>query len=50
MLLGLGLVFRDGAAVLLSAAIATTAVLYTGGLGVAAWLWGMAPLLQWLQA
>jgi hypothetical protein len=50
MLLGLGLVFRDGAAVLLSAAIATTAVLYTGGLGMAAWLWGMAPLLHWLQA
>ena len=50
MLLGLGLVFRDGAAVLLSAAIATMAVLYTGGLGMAAWLWGMAPLLHWLQA
>lgn len=50
MLLGLGLVFRDGAAVLLSAATAGTALLYTGGLGVAAWFWGAAPLLRWLQA
>ncbi|MBL8351178.1 MAG: exopolysaccharide biosynthesis protein [Burkholderiaceae bacterium] len=49
MLLGLGLAFRDGVAVLLSTALAGTAVLYTAGLGVAAWVWGLAPLLRWLQ-
>jgi hypothetical protein len=49
MLLGLGLVFRDGVAVLLSAALAGGALLYTAGLGVAAWLWGLAPLLRWFQ-
>lgn len=49
MLLGLGLAFRDGVAVLLSAALAGSALLYTAGLGVAAWVWGLAPLLQWLQ-
>jgi hypothetical protein len=49
MLLGLGMVFRDGVAVLLSGAMAAVAVLYTAGLGLAAWAWGVAPLMRWLQ-
>ena len=49
MLLGLGMVFRDGIAVLVSATLATSAVLYTAGLGLVAWIWGVAPLMRWLQ-
>jgi hypothetical protein len=48
MLLGLGLVFRDGVAVLLSSLLATAAVLCTVGLVVACWVWGVAPLMRWL--
>ena len=48
-LLGLGLVFRDGLAVLLALLAGGAAVAYTAGLGVLAWHWGLAPLLQWLQ-
>lgn len=48
-LVGLGLVFRDGLAVLLAMLAATLALAYTGALGVLAWQWGLAPLLQWLQ-
>ena len=49
MLLGLGLVFSDGLAVLLAAATGAGALLYTATLGLAAWAWGMAPLLKQLQ-
>lgn len=48
-LLGLGLVFRDGLAVLLALLAGGAAVGYTAGLGVLAWQWGLTPLLQWLQ-
>jgi hypothetical protein len=48
-LLGLGLVFRDGLAVLLSMLAGGVAVAYTATLGVLAWKWGLVPLLQWLQ-
>ena len=50
MLLGLGMVFSDGLAVLLAAAIGAGALLYTATLGLAAWAWAMAPLLRQLQA
>jgi len=50
MLLGLGLVFNDGVAVLLAAATGAGALVYTATLGLAAWAWGMAPLLQQLRA
>ncbi len=46
MLLGLGLVYRDGVAVLLATGTAAAALLYTATLGLAAWAWGVAPLLQ----
>ena len=49
MLLGLALVFRDGVAALLSAVFAAASVLYTAALGVAAWVWGLAPLMGWLR-
>lgn len=48
-LLGLGLLFRDGLAVMLSLVAGGVAVAYTAGLGVLAWRWGIDPLLQWLQ-
>ena len=48
-LLGLGLVFRDGLAVLLALLAGASAVAYTTGLGVLAWHWGLGPMLQWLQ-
>lgn len=50
MLLGLGQVFDDGLAVLLSAATAAAALAYTGALALALWLWGLEPLVQRLQA
>ena len=50
MLLGLGLVYRDGVAVLLATGTAAAALLYTATLGLAAWSWGMAPLLQQLRS
>lgn len=48
MLLGLGLVFRDGLVLLLSIAMAALALAFTALLGWLAWHWGLAPLLQWL--
>ena len=48
-LLGLGLVFRDGLAVLLAWLVAGAALAYSAGLGLLAWHWGLAPLLQWFQ-
>ncbi len=50
MLLGLGLVYRDGVAVLLAIGTAAAALLYTATLGLAAWSWGIAPLLQQLRS
>lgn len=50
VLLGLGLAFRDGLAVLLATAVAGAAVVYTAALGMVAWAWGLAPLMQWLSA
>ncbi len=47
-LLGLGLVFRDGLAVLVAMLVGGVAVAYTAVLGVLAWQWGLAPLLRWL--
>ena len=47
-LLGLGLVFRDGLAVLAAMLAGGAAVAYTAGLGMLAWHWGVGPLLQWL--
>jgi hypothetical protein len=46
VLLGLGLAFRDGWAVLLATAAASMALAYTLALGMAAWTWGLAPLLK----
>ena len=48
VLLGLGLAFRDGWAVLLATAAASMALAYTLALGLAAWTWGLAPLLKGL--
>lgn len=48
-LLGLGLVFRDGLAVLAGMVAGGAAVAYTAGLGMLAWHWGLVPLLQWLR-
>lgn len=49
VLLGLGLVFGDGLAVLLSAALAAAAVVYAVALTTAICLWGLAPVMQRLQ-
>jgi hypothetical protein len=46
VLLGLGLVFRDGIAVLLSALVGLTAVCYTVGLAIGAWAWIARPLIE----
>ena len=46
MLLGLGLVYRDGVAVLLAIGTALGALLYTATLGLALWALGLAPLIQ----
>lgn len=48
MLLGLGLVFRDGVVLMLAIAMAALALGFTAMLGWLAWHWGLAPLLQWL--
>jgi len=48
VLLGLGLAFRDGVAVMLSAGVGALAVAYTTALGVLAWVWGVEPLMAWL--
>ncbi|OYU98174.1 MAG: hypothetical protein CFE45_17505 [Burkholderiales bacterium PBB5] len=48
MLIGLGLVFRDGLAVLLGLAMAVLAIGVTAGLIVLAWTWGSAWLPGWL--
>lgn len=43
---GLGLVFRDGAVALAGGVLAALAVLFTAGLGLAAWHWGVEGLLS----
>lgn len=45
VLLGLGLVFRDGLAVLLGAGVGAAAVAYTLALAIGAWAWVVAPLI-----
>ena len=47
MLLGLGLVFRDGLALLLAVLMGLLALAFTAALGWVAWVWGLAPLMQW---
>lgn len=47
VLLGLGLAFRDGLAVLLSTAAAVLATAYAGALGVGLWLLGAEGLRRW---
>ncbi|MDH4392009.1 MAG: exopolysaccharide biosynthesis protein [Aquabacterium sp.] len=48
-LLGLGLVFRDGLAVMASFLAGGAAVAYTAGLAMLAWHWGIGPLMEWLR-
>jgi hypothetical protein len=47
---GLGMVFRDGAAVLLGAVFSVLALAFTAALGLAAWHWGGEGLTAWLAA
>ena len=49
ILLGLGLVSRDGAAVLFALAAAVVAVLFDLAVVLAAWYWGGTWLLEWFQ-
>lgn len=49
MLIGLGLVFRDGLAVLLGLLMAALAVFATAGLLLAAWVWGSGWILGWFS-
>jgi hypothetical protein len=46
-LLGLGLAFRDGLAVLAATMVAVAAVAYSVALGLGAWVWVLAPLAGW---
>ena len=46
VLLGLGLVFRDGVAVLLGAVVGVAAVAYTVALAFGAWAWIARPLID----
>ena len=49
MLIGLGLVFRDGVAVVLGLMMAGLALLATAGLMVAARVWGAEWILGWFS-
>lgn len=49
VLIGLGLVFRDGLAVALGLGLAALTVVLTGGLAVLAWVWGSDWLLGWID-
>ena len=49
MLIGLGLVFRDGIAVLLGFTTAGVAVFVTAGLVVMAWVWGSEWFMRWIS-
>ena len=48
MLIGLGLVFRDGVAIVLGLALAGVAMCVTAGVMLMAWAWGSDWLLGWL--
>ena len=49
MLIGLGLVFRDGVAVLLGLAMAGLATFATAGLLLMAWVWGSEWVTPWIS-
>jgi hypothetical protein len=49
MLIGLGLVFRDGVAVVLGLAMAGLAVCVTAGMMLMVWAWGSEWLLGWFS-
>lgn len=49
MLIGLGLVFRDGMAILLGFTTAGLALLLTSALVAMVWLWGGEWALRWLS-
>lgn len=48
MLIGLGLVFRDGIAVVLGLLMSATALAATGGLLMLAWAWGSRWIANWV--
>lgn len=49
MLVGLGLVFRDGVAVLIGLAMAGLALFVTAGLMLMAWIWGSEWITHWVS-
>ena len=49
MLIGLGLVFRDGVAVVLGLAMAGLALFVTAGLVLMAWVWGSEWITRWVS-
>ncbi len=48
MLIGLGLVFRDGVAVILGLLMSGVALVATTGLLLMAWIWGSEWILGWV--
>jgi hypothetical protein len=48
MLIGLGRVFRDGVAVICGLAMAGLALVFTGGLLRATWVWGSEWITRWM--
>ena len=49
MLIGLGLVFRDGVAVVLGLVTAGLALFVTAGLMLMAWTWGSEWVVRWVS-
>ena len=49
MLIGLGLVFRDGVAVVFGLAMAGLALFVTAGLMLMAWIWGSEWITRWVS-
>ena len=49
MLIGLGLVFRDGVAVVLGLVTAGLALFVTAGLMLMAWVWGSEWIMRWIS-
>jgi hypothetical protein len=49
MLIGLGLVFRDGIAVVLGLVTAGLALFVTAGLLLMAWVWGSEWIMRWVS-
>ena len=49
MFIGLGLVFRDGVAVVLGLVVSGVALVATTGLVLTAWAWGSEWLLRWVS-